>query len=158
MDELSLSGETFFLQSAITVNSDLSMQIFRKALYFLFLIYQMLQCQDYVKRCIVACWREDPSQRPDFRCIRTALRALQAGLYVNTLMMTSNWSSLCTEFNLLIYFRKPNIFDNMVAILEKHASNLEKQVAERTRLLTEEKKKTDALLYSMLPRYLRSKT
>lgn len=52
--------------------------------------------------------------------------------------------------NLLI--RKPNIFDNMVAILEKHASNLEKQVAERTRLLTEEKKKTDALLYSMLPR------
>ena len=28
------------------------------------------------------------------------------------------------------------------------------QVAERTRLLTEEKKKTDALLYSMLPRYL----
>ena len=50
------------------------------------------------------------------------------------------------------YFRKPNIFDNMVSILEKHASNLEKQVAERTRLLTEEKKKTDALLYSMLPR------
>ena len=42
----------------------------------------------------------------------------------------------------------------MVAILEKHASNLEKQVAERTRLLTEEKKKTDALLYSMLPRYV----
>ncbi len=41
----------------------------------------------------------------------------------------------------------------MVVILEKHAANLEKQVAERTRLLTEEKKKTDALLYSMLPRY-----
>ena len=40
----------------------------------------------------------------------------------------------------------------MVSILEKHASNLEKQVAERTRMLTEEKKKTDALLYSMLPR------
>ena len=61
-------------------------------------------------------------------------------------------------FNQNFYFflslskRKPNIFDNMVAILEKHASNLEKQVAERTRLLTEEKKKTDALLYSMLPR------
>ena len=53
---------------------------------------------------------------------------------------------------LSITFRKPNIFDNMVSILEKHASNLEKQVAERTRLLTEEKKKTDALLSSMLPR------
>ena len=55
-----------------------------------------------------------------------------------------------------IFHRKPNIFDNMVSILEKHASNLEKQVAERTRLLTEEKKKTDALLYSMLPRYVQT--
>lgn len=43
----------------------------------------------------------------------------------------------------------------MLAIMEKHANNLENQVAERTRLLTEEKKKTDALLYSMLPRYFK---
>ena len=52
--------------------------------------------------------------------------------------------------------RKPNIFDNMLAIMEKYASNLETQVAERTHLLMEEKKKTDALLYSMLPRYVRT--
>ena len=49
--------------------------------------------------------------------------------------------------------RKPNIFDNMMAIMEKYATNLEGQVAERTHLLMEEKKKTDRLLYSMLPRY-----
>ena len=48
--------------------------------------------------------------------------------------------------------RKPNIFDNMLSIMEKYATNLESQVAERTHLLMEEKKKTDALLYSMLPR------
>ena len=35
----------------------------------------------------------------------------------------------------------------MKHLLKKH------QVAERTRLLEEEKKKTDALLYSMLPMY-----
>lgn len=40
----------------------------------------------------------------------------------------------------------------MLAIMEKYASNLEDQVAERTHLLMEEKKKTDALLYSMLPK------
>ena len=50
--------------------------------------------------------------------------------------------------------RKPNIFDNMMAIMEKYATNLEGQVAERTHLLMEEKKKTDRLLYSMLPRYI----
>ena len=40
-----------------------------------------------------------------------------------------------------------------MAIMEKYATNLEGQVAERTHLLMEEKKKTDRLLYSMLPRY-----
>lgn len=58
-------------------------------------------------------------------------------------------------FLLLIFcdcFRKPNIFDNMLAIMEKYASNLEALVSERTDQLTEEKKKTDALLHRMLPK------
>ena len=45
----------------------------------------------------------------------------------------------------------------MATLMEKYASNLENQVAERTHLLMEEKKKTDALLYSMLPRKGNSK-
>lgn len=48
--------------------------------------------------------------------------------------------------------RKPNIFDNMLAIMEKYAYNLEGLVQERTNLLYEEKKKTDMLLYQMLPK------
>ncbi|GIY37192.1 hypothetical protein CEXT_271451 [Caerostris extrusa] len=42
--------------------------------------------------------------------------------------------------------RKPNIFDNMLAMMEKYANNLEALVDERTDQLIEEKKKTDALL------------
>ena len=45
--------------------------------------------------------------------------------------------------------------DNMVAMLEKYACNLEEIVAERTKQLVDEKKKTDVLLYQMLPQYVR---
>ena len=41
----------------------------------------------------------------------------------------------------------------MVDRLEKYADNLEELVEERTSQLFEEKKKTDMLLYRMLPRY-----
>lgn len=47
---------------------------------------------------------------------------------------------------------RTNIFDNMLAMMEKYANNLEALVGERTQLLIEEKQKTDALLHEMLPR------
>lgn len=40
----------------------------------------------------------------------------------------------------------------MLAMMEKYAYNLEGQVQQRTNELTEEKKKTDALLNRMLPK------
>jgi hypothetical protein len=53
----------------------------------------------------------------------------------------------------VFFIRKPNIFDNMIAIMEKYASNLEVLVEERTDQLIEEKKKTEELLQQMLPKY-----
>ena len=41
--------------------------------------------------------------------------------------------------------------DNMIEKLEKYANNLEDIVAKRTEELVIEKKKTDMLLYRMLP-------
>lgn len=58
--------------------------------------------------------------------------------------------NLCS--NSCLSVRKPNIFDNMIAMMEKYANNLEVLVDERTDQLVEEKKKTEALLYEMLPR------
>ena len=42
--------------------------------------------------------------------------------------------------------------DNMMAIMEKYSKQLEEIVGERTQQLDEEKKKTELLLYKMLPR------
>ncbi|KAL8614638.1 hypothetical protein ACOMHN_037490 [Nucella lapillus] len=76
---------------------------------------------------IVECWDDDPHRRPDFKTIRSKLKPIQKGL-------------------------KSNIFDNMLAMMEKYADNLEALVEERTDLLIEEKKKTEELLHEMLPR------
>lgn len=54
-------------------------------------------------------------------------------------------------------FRTVNLMDHVFAILEQHASTLEEEVEERTKELVEEKKKSDVLLYRMLPRYCISK-
>lgn len=54
----------------------------------------------------------------------------------------------------IVYCRKTNIMDNMVTLLEKHASNLEELVQTRTKELQNEKLKTDVLLYKLLPKYV----
>ncbi|XP_047528316.1 guanylate cyclase 32E isoform X2 [Vanessa atalanta] len=81
---------------------------------------------DCVRECCAECWAEDASVRPDFKAVRARLRPLRKGM-------------------------KPNIFDNMIAMMEKYANNLEALVDERTDQLQEEKKKTEALLEEMLP-------
>ncbi|CAG2192758.1 ANPRA [Mytilus edulis] len=72
------------------------------------------------------CWNENPIYRPTAVAIKQRVSQLQGG-------------------------RKTNIVDNMIKILEKYANNLEEIVEVRTEALIEEKKKTDRLLYQMLP-------
>ncbi len=42
--------------------------------------------------------------------------------------------------------------DHVFNMMEQYASNLEQEVESRTKELVEEKKKSDVLLYRMLPR------
>ena len=50
--------------------------------------------------------------------------------------------------------RPTSLMDNMLQMLEKYADHLEEIVAERTGQLEEEKRRTDLLLYRMLPQYV----
>lgn len=85
-------------------------------------------CADYIVSTITDCWAECPELRPDFKMIRTRLKKMKAG-------------------------RHRNIMDQMMDMMEKYANNLEDLVSERTRLLFEEKQKTEDLLHRMLPEY-----
>ncbi|CAG5123867.1 unnamed protein product, partial [Candidula unifasciata] len=72
------------------------------------------------------CWSEMPEMRPHVDEIYDQFKKLTGG-------------------------KKANIVDTMFKMLEKYSTDLEDIVAERTMQLEEEKKKTDQLLFRMLP-------
>ncbi|XP_014665847.1 PREDICTED: atrial natriuretic peptide receptor 1-like [Priapulus caudatus] len=74
------------------------------------------------------CWTEAPSARPNFHQIKSHLKKINVG-YENT-----------------------NILDNLLNRMEQYANNLESLVEERTQAFLEEKRKSEELLYQVLPR------
>ena len=51
-----------------------------------------------------------------------------------------------------MFLRNTNVMDNMITMMEKYSLKLEEIVDRRTAELEDEKKKTELLLYRMLPR------
>ncbi|VDM69283.1 unnamed protein product [Strongylus vulgaris] len=78
------------------------------------------------------CWSEEPEQRPSSDQIRSLIKGFN-----------NNKSS--------------NLMDHVFNVLEQYASNLEEEVQSRMKELTEEKKKSDILLYRMLPKQVAEK-
>ncbi|CAD6195006.1 unnamed protein product [Caenorhabditis auriculariae] len=73
------------------------------------------------------CWNEKPDQRPNIDQIKNIVKGLN---------QTGN----------------TNLMDHVFSVLEAYAANLEDDVQSRMKELTEEKKRSDALLYRMLPK------
>uniref|UniRef100_A0A8R1DKZ9 Guanylate cyclase n=2 Tax=Caenorhabditis japonica TaxID=281687 RepID=A0A8R1DKZ9_CAEJA len=78
------------------------------------------------------CWTERPSERPTIEQVKSHLNGMRDG-------------------------RKANLMDHVFNMLETYASTLEEEVSDRTKELVEEKKKSDVLLYRMLPKMVADK-
>ncbi|XP_066996048.1 atrial natriuretic peptide receptor 1 [Anabrus simplex] len=73
------------------------------------------------------CWSENPDDRPTFHAIRTIIRTIRKG-YGEDLM------------------------DDLLRRMEQYANNLEVLVEEKTDQLSQEKRRSEELLYQVLPR------
>ncbi|KAL3100669.1 hypothetical protein niasHT_020948 [Heterodera trifolii] len=78
------------------------------------------------------CWDESPAERPKMETVTALLQSMNTG-------------------------RSTNLMDHVFNMLEVYAGSLEEEVEERTKELVEEKKKTDILLYRMLPKQVADK-
>ncbi|XP_077865380.1 atrial natriuretic peptide receptor 1-like [Saccoglossus kowalevskii] len=81
-----------------------------------------------VRNLMESCWEENPSLRPNINAISATIKKL-------------NRSESHSD----------NIMDNLLQRMEQYANNLESLVEQRTEAFLEEKKKSEQLLYSILP-------
>ncbi|VDO94614.1 unnamed protein product [Heligmosomoides polygyrus] len=78
------------------------------------------------------CWSEEIDQRPSSDQVKSLIKSLN-------------------------HNKTANLMDHVFNVLEQYASNLEDEVQSRMKELTEEKKKSDILLYRMLPKQVAEK-
>uniref|UniRef100_A0A914C358 Guanylate cyclase n=1 Tax=Acrobeloides nanus TaxID=290746 RepID=A0A914C358_9BILA len=77
-------------------------------------------------------WSDDPSERPKIETIKNLLQSMNTS-------------------------KSTNLLDHVFNLLEQYAVSLEDEVQQRTQELNEEKKKSDILLYRMLPKQVADK-
>ncbi|XP_053205450.1 atrial natriuretic peptide receptor 1-like [Panonychus citri] len=75
-------------------------------------------------------WHENPDCRPEFTTIKPWLRRITKGI------------------------SSKNLVDNLLNRMEQYTNNLERMVEEKTESLLEEKKKTEEILYQLLPKFV----
>ncbi|XP_076366072.1 atrial natriuretic peptide receptor 1-like [Tachypleus tridentatus] len=88
------------------------------------------ECPSDFQSMIFSCWDENPASRPAFSSIKQQMKKI-------TKSMGSG-----------------NFLDNLLTRMEQYATNLEQLVEEKTSAFLEEKKKSEELLYQVIPKYV----
>lgn len=86
-------------------------------------------CQPELYTLMLRCWTELPSDRPESDRVRSQLKQVPGN-------------------------RSGNLMDDLLQRMERYAKDLETLVNERTAAFMDEKKRSEELLYQMLPRYV----
>lgn len=89
---------------------------------------EQYDCSTGIKDIIQQCWNDNPSLRPSFGDVKKFLSRLKD------------------------VPKHVNILDNLLKRMEQYANDLEELVEERTKAFLEEKKKSEELLYRVLPK------
>ncbi|KAJ9597975.1 hypothetical protein L9F63_011176, partial [Diploptera punctata] len=84
-------------------------------------------CPDELAELMERCWVDSPDERPTFESIRSIIRLIRKGY--------------CE-----------NLMDDLLHRMEQYANNLEALVEEKTEQLSQEKRRSEELLYQVLPR------
>lgn len=84
-------------------------------------------CPPDVLELMEKCWADNPEERPPFLVVRSTVRDIMKGF--------------CE-----------NLMDDLLRRMEQYANNLESLVEEKTEQLSMEKRRTEELLYQVLPR------
>jgi class 3 adenylate cyclase len=88
------------------------------------------ECSKELLNLMHECWSESPNNRPDFILIKPKMRKISKGI------------------------SSRNFLDNLLKRMEQYSENLERIVQEKTESVFEEKRKTEELLYQLLPRFV----
>lgn len=81
------------------------------------------------------CWASEPESRPDFGTIKQELKLIIKSMGIDGISTTQS-----------------TLTENLLVRMEQYANELESIVEQRTHELAEEKKKTEELLYQILPK------
>ncbi|XP_041372863.1 atrial natriuretic peptide receptor 1-like [Gigantopelta aegis] len=84
------------------------------------------ECPSGLYHLMECCWADNPEERPSFNTVEKTIKQLQGK-------------------------KHDNIVEALISRLEKYATNLEEIVDERTQQLVVEKKRSETLLYQILP-------
>lgn len=94
------------------------------------------------------CWCDNPEDRPAFVTIRSTMRGIMK--YGN-----DSTEKILSFFDTFFFCYRgfcENLMDDLLRRMEQYANNLESLVEEKTEQLSMEKRKTEELLYQVLPR------
>lgn len=109
-------------------------------------------CPPDVLDLMEKCWADNPEERPPFLAVRSTVRDIMK--YGCDLATTHQWQD---QYSCVCLFHGcrgfcENLMDDLLRRMEQYANNLESLVEEKTEQLSMEKRRTEELLYQVLPR------